>query len=432
MAKSEIENLLRQAMGLDAASIGSTSVDRAVRLRMAACALERVEDYWSKLRADGGELQELIEALVVPETWFFREAAAFAALAHAVETAVLPANETGVLTLLSVPCSTGEEPYSIAMALLDAGLPPHRFAVDAVDISARALAKAGRAVYGSNSFRGGDLNFRERYFRPSPEGYHLADAVRERVRFRQANLLEPGFQAGRDRYEVIFCRNLLIYFDRPTQERAVKTLERLLAPSGLLFVSPAEAFLMTNSGFSSAGYARAFSYRKTPPGQRESGETPAKAVRARAPLPPRPAAKRPAAPRARVASVGVVAVASTTLAAPPAGLEIAVQLADAGRLVEAAQACEAHLRDRASADGYCLLGLVRDALNDAHRAGECYRKALYLDPNHIEALAHLALSSERRGDTAAAQRLRDRARRAGEHAPGTGDLTNVHRRTTDT
>ena len=106
--------------------------------------------------------------MVVTETWFFREKQPFAALVRLVIEEWLPAHPTGRLRLLSVPCSSGEEPYSMAMALMDAGFPAARFEISAVDISARALAFAQRAIYGRNSFRGADLDFRTRHFRPCP------------------------------------------------------------------------------------------------------------------------------------------------------------------------------------------------------------------------------------------------------------------------
>lgn len=154
-------------MGLDAVSIGSTTIDRAVLARMASLGVERREDYWQQLQDSTDEVQELIEAVVVPETSFFRDREAFAVLVRLILVEWLPAHPRGTLRLLSIPCSTGEEPYSMVMALLDAGFSLGQFEVDAVDISARALTQAKRGVYGMNSFRGENLSFRERYFRPT-------------------------------------------------------------------------------------------------------------------------------------------------------------------------------------------------------------------------------------------------------------------------
>src|SRR5580700_3360853 len=159
MAQPDFENLLKQAMGLDVDSVGSTMIERAVRLRMAEVGLRQTEDYWHRLCTSKDEIQELIETVVVPETWFFRDAKAFAALGGIVREQWGPAHPTAVLRILSVPCCSGEEPYSVVMTLLDAGFPEGRLKVDALDISARALARAKRGMYGINSFRGADLTF---------------------------------------------------------------------------------------------------------------------------------------------------------------------------------------------------------------------------------------------------------------------------------
>jgi chemotaxis protein methyltransferase WspC len=396
---AEIEQLLKETIGLDAAAVGRPMIEYAVRTRMTRCGAKKPEDYCQQLRSSDVEMRELIEAVVVPETSFFRDRESFAALAQIVTAEWLPAHSISVLNVLSAPCSSGEEPYSIAMALLDVGFPAERFEIDAVDFSRRALGLGKRASYGRNSFRNKDLNFRNRYFRLTNDRYELAESVRARVHFQQGNLLAADFLAG-ESYDIIFCRNVLIYFDGPTQKRVIRTLTRLLAPQGCLFVGASEAFVLRGSGFTSADHAQAFAYRKT------DVVKPAAIIR---PVRPRkeikPAAvSKPAKPKPE-----------KLRELAPADLETACRLADAGRLAEAATACEAYLRIQgASAAGYYLLGLVRDAMDDQPKAADLYRKALYLEPDHTEALMHLALLSRKSGDVAAAKRLQLRAQRAAQ------------------
>src|SRR5262245_34745751 len=168
------EALLKSRIGLEAESVRRVVIERAVRQRMSATGCRDEDAYWAVLNASLHELQALVEAVVVPETWFFRYPESFAALGRlAFER--LPALAGGrALRILSLPCSTGEEPFSIVMALLDAGLAPGLFQVDAVDISERVLERARQGMYGRNSFRGDDLGFRERYFIPTGEGHTLA------------------------------------------------------------------------------------------------------------------------------------------------------------------------------------------------------------------------------------------------------------------
>ena len=403
-ALTELEDLLKRTMGLDAASIGSSAIESAVRNRLAACQLPGVDAYREFVGNSEQELQELIEAIVVPETWFFRDAEAFAALARMVRDEWLPKHATGALRLLSVPCSTGEEPYSIAMTLLDAGLPPDRFRIDAIDISQRVIAAAHAGVYGRNSFRGSELAFRERHFAHTALGYRIAAAVREPVQFRQGNLLDAEFAARSGGYDAIFCRNVLIYFDTPTQRHALGVLERLLLPDGRLFVAPAESGLLLAYDFKPVHGAAACVFQKL----RDPRPLPKPVPRTEPlrhfampapPLPPRaqPSATMPArgAPTADAASV-----------------DRALRLADQGRLGEAAQCARECLdRNGPSAAAFHALGLISDASSNALDAAMYYRKALYLDPQHREALLHLALTLEHLGDAANAQVFRNRARR---------------------
>jgi chemotaxis protein methyltransferase WspC len=129
------------------------AIERAILERQTANRLADTRAYFARVWTSKAELQALVEAVVVPETWFFRDPGAFDALSSVVRHGALPM-ATEPLRLLSVPSSSGEEPYSIAMALLDAGVPSARFQVDAMDISQVALERAAAAVYGRNSFRG--------------------------------------------------------------------------------------------------------------------------------------------------------------------------------------------------------------------------------------------------------------------------------------
>ena len=263
MPPTDIELLLKKRMGLDVASVGRSSIERAVAQRMTECGARKAGEY-ARLVADSEkELQELIEAVVVPETWFFRDREAFSALAQLAITEWLPANPNSTVRLLSIPCSTGEEPYSIAMAMGDAGFPLERVHIDAVDISALSLQSAEAGIYRKNSFRGASLEFRNRHFTAGSDGYHIRKDIQRHVHFRKGNLLDEGFLAGNAPYDFMFCRNLLIYFDEETQNRAVNTLTRLLSGRGVLFIGPSESGLFLRHDFVSAKIPLAFAFRKS-------------------------------------------------------------------------------------------------------------------------------------------------------------------------
>ena len=408
-AMIRIEQLLRSTIGLDAASVGTSGIQRAVRLRMRSLGLKRPEDYEQLLQKSRAEWAELVESVVVAETWFFRDPEPIAAFVRHLLQEWLPAHPVAPLRLLSIPCASGEEPYSLAMALLDAGAPPSRFQVEAADISARSLARADRAVYGRNSFRGQNLAFRDRYFRLSKEGFVLARSVRQCVRFSQANLLSDTFLPGHAVYDFIFCRNLLIYFDPSAQQRAIAKLQRMLAPSGMLFVGPAEQPVVLRHGFFSAKLPTAFAARKA--SRAVHLQRPARLSHRRT-LPPSPQSATRPQPGRPTSGRLLPSPTAKPYPLPRADLETARRLADAGCFQEAAEICEAHLRqNRLSAQAYYLLGVVRDATGIAS-AMDCYRKALYLDPNHHESLLQMALWSQKNGDEARAQAFSSRAQRA--------------------
>ena len=479
---------LVEATGIDAESLGANALARAVGAR-AAVTVEVAADlhpaetrkawmsgaalpewareaYWQRLMTMPAERQALIDALVVPETWFFREREAFAALAR-LGAKRLAAQPGDVLRVLSAPCSSGEEPYSAAMALLDAGLAHEQFAIDAIDISGQSIAAAARGVYGRNAFRGDGLAFRERYFEATPEGWRIAATVRRAVTFERANLFD-WLAPHPVRYDFIFCRNVLIYFDRAAQDRAIDLLRARLTAGGMIFVGPAETGLMMRHEMVSAYIPLAFGFRTPEPGATADHHPASPAAAVPPALTPLPviaataaasafgsapvftpldapvaaAARRPApprlslrplhgapAPRAAAVVRAPAPGAQSTGSTPEAVLADARRLADAGALDEAerlaAQAAKALAQN---ASTWYLLGLIADAQGRAAVALAHYRKAIYLEPSHYEALTHLAALLEEQGDRDGARRLMRRAQRAAQEMArrGAADAGGTH------
>jgi chemotaxis protein methyltransferase WspC len=410
-----IADKLKAAMGLDIATVGSSLIERVVRERMAALAIDDDGLYLARLQASAEELQALIELAVVPETWFFRDREAILATARLARER-LAAQPGHPVRILSVPCSTGEEPYSLAMALLEAGMMPSQFVIEAYDIRTRSLEIAAAGVYGRNSFRGQDLGFRARHFLPVEQGWQLSEAIRQQVRFAPGNLLAPDFLRQAAPYDFIFCRNVLIYFERDVQRQVVTLLESLMQAGSVIFVGPAEGGILLSPRLESAGIALAFGFRK-----RVATERPAwhRAMLA-APLPPLAQPGAPGAPRPLTqpafATAGVQPFAAPAAAPLCASrqplLERARVLADEGQLAQAAGLCEQAMAEQGpSAEAFYLQGLIHDAGGDIEQAQRCYRKVLYLAPRHQAALLQLAALLQAQGDAAGADRLRQRAGR---------------------
>ncbi len=405
----DFEKLLKETIGLSMETVGASVIRHALKRRMTACAIRDLHVYWAFVVENPAERQELVDAVIVPETWFFRDREAFGAMVRHLREHRAAGRP---LKLLSLPCSTGEEPYSIAMALLDAGFPDGSFQIDAIDVGSRNLAHAERAIYGRNSFRGTDIAFRDRYFEACDGGFRPHDLVRRQVRFRLGNVLSAGAQTGHETYDIVFCRNLLIYFDRETQGAALTRLRQMLADDGLLLVGPAESGLPPLLGFTSMRFPRAFAFVKAqavrakpaePPAIRNPPPAPAKAAPVPRTILPRPAPRpfvRKAAPAQPSALPPDRAAASLT--------EIE-RAADAGRLSEVHAAAERHIAEFGpSPDAFYWLGLAHDAADAAEEAMRNYRKALYLAPDHQRALAQLRLLQQRLGDHSGAKALADR------------------------
>ncbi|MFL1525938.1 CheR family methyltransferase [Pseudomonas sp. O230] len=405
-------DFLKERIGLDVTSVGPAIIERAVRQRSTASNALTADEYWHTLQGSRDEQQALIEAVIVPETWFFRYPESFATLAKLAAKRLTDINHMRALRILSLPCSTGEEPYSIAMALLDAGFKPHQFKVEGMDVSPLSVEKAKRALYGKNSFRGHDVAFRERHFTVEDEGYRLSERVLEQVRLQVGNLLDPALLANEPPYDFVFCRNLLIYFDQPTQQQVFEVLKRLTHTDGVLFIGPAEGSLLGRLGMRSIGIAQSFAFsRQSAP---EPEPFPAFVP---TPLPVRQPVRSVTPPPLRqrpFATVTPLPVA-TKAVNPDAATLLAniAALANEGKSADARAACDSYLRSHEPvAQVFYWLGLLSDVAGSAFEAQGFYRKALYLEPQHPDALMHLAALLQSQGDTAGAKRLQDRAARS--------------------
>ena len=216
--------------------------------RLRATNLSSVGDYCQLLQSPGAEreLANLIDAISTNHTFFFRENAHFDFL----KQTVLPEMRTRSAKerwprfhIWSAACSSGEEPYSLAITLAESlsGWPWH---IEATDISHRILEKAQAGIYRDDTIgklpRATIQTHFQKGFGPHEGNYRVKPALRDNVSFRHLNLLE-GEPPFREPFQVIFCRNVMIYFDRPTQEELVNKLARHLVPGGYLFVGHAES-----------------------------------------------------------------------------------------------------------------------------------------------------------------------------------------------
>ena len=428
----KLRAMLQQASGLN---LSQVTVDRAVKQRMRQAGLNDSKRYLRQLTAQ--EMNALIELVVVPESWMFRDADAFAAATAAVR-ARLPGRASPV-RILSIPCACGEEPYSMAMALVDAGVAPSSFRIEAFDLSAVAIERARAGRYTRNAFRGHETSFRERHFVAIDDEFLLNESIRAQVSFSQGNLLafDPG--AAARRYDIIFCRNLLIYFDEPTTAAAIANLRALLADDGVLFAGYAEVPAFCRYGFAALRMPGAFALQKAAAGAAPATGAPAigaarlarrvgtnastnasagasaSASAGAAPRPRAPVAPPPA--RAGATPISAAAPGAASCSDSAALLAQARRQADQGELQAARVSCQQALaKDPQLGEAYFILGLVSVCAGDTPAAAQFWRRCVYLQPDHYEALCHLALLAEDSGDSAQTALLRQRAARIFERA----------------
>jgi chemotaxis protein methyltransferase CheR len=247
-------------------------VDRRLIDRMAATGSASLRTYMSHLKYHAGgaaELQHLINAMTVNETYFYREEYQFQCLVNSILPEIVarrPPHDTRPLRLWSLPCSTGEEPYSIAISLLQNWREVDRYNVEIVasDIDTHVLASARAGVYDDRSVQYLSAAIRSRYFsRPAEGRWRLRDDVRGSVDFVPVNLSDRlDMRRHTEAFDVIFCRNLLIYFDDISRRQAANALFDALRPGGFLCLGHSESMSRISALFIVRKFPDAIVYQK--------------------------------------------------------------------------------------------------------------------------------------------------------------------------
>jgi chemotaxis protein methyltransferase WspC len=393
MSRQSLLDLLHQRIGLDAGSLGERVLDDAFAESRAALGVADDDALYSKALVHPQLFAEIVERFVVPESWFFRAGDQYADLVRYARAQ----RERRPLRILSLPCASGEEAYSAVIALIESGMPPGDIDVLGIDVSQSAIERARSGFFRNNALRGQPMP--AIWIEPRAGGFVLADGIRQCARFRVGNALDPALLEASERFDVVFCRNLLIYLHPEARSRLLRTLLGALEPGGLLLAGQAEALNTISNEL-----------------QPYEGGCPLSYVREPAPLPD--SAKQEPVAAARSRPVEPVAIAKPPPARPVeqhalpvAGLSPQA-LADTGRLEEARDACREYLRRHPEhIETLFLLGLVESARADLAAADEAFARVCYLDRNHIPAMDHRIALAERLGRQDLADDLRRRCQR---------------------
>lgn len=416
----QIVQLIENKIGLKPSSVSRLIWEWILKERMTIANLSSYEEYLNKLYHSPAEVQELIELVIVPETWFFRDKGIYDFLSYYVREEWLSRLEGHFLRVLSLPCSTGEEPYSIAMTLLDEGLPKSAFCIDASDISQRSIIQAHHGVYGKKSFRSKDLNYRARYFIQTNEGYALSNQVKEQVHLYHFNILEAQHPFVPHSYHIIFFRNLLIYLNPGAQQQAFKLIKQLLHPNGILIVGAAEASLTRREGFVLYSYPRSYAFQWKEPVKAQT--IPQAHIdwtkKIFEPMDQSLEGLEKPLEMEQGSSTEANVYDLDKLNEKESLLQESSRLADNGYFEEATDLCLRYInRFGAHPQIYFLLGLMQHASGHEERAEEFFEKTIYLQPAHYEALIYLSLLSEKKGNMERADLFRYRALKVFQASP---------------
>jgi chemotaxis protein methyltransferase CheR len=241
-------------------------IDRRVADRMAHRRLTNFADYHALLRTESHEVEQLINSFTVNETYFFREEHQLSCLSRSLLPEIIRTKRPGEkIRIWSVPCSSGEEPYSIAIWLLENWNLVDAYNVEIVgsDIDTDIIGKALEADYGSRAVMRLPPELIARYFAPSDNGHvQLIQDLRESVLFTPCNITEAASVARQGRFDVIFCRNLLIYFDATARVRCMENLFASLVLGGFMCLGHSESMSRISERFITRRFPEAIVYQR--------------------------------------------------------------------------------------------------------------------------------------------------------------------------
>jgi len=238
-------------------------LERRLQPRLRQRGLLSFADYEAMM--DAGEMDVVLDTVAVHETYFFREKRQLRVFDEQIVPELLRSNER--LRIWSAGCSTGEEAYTIAMLMAERGLLDNgHVQLLATDLSRRVIESARHGLYGASSFRTMAPEYKDRYFLDAGRGiWQATDGLRAAVRFEQANLIgtnAPRMETSAGGFDVIFCRNVLMYFDEQAVRQTLDLIYSLLKDGGYLLLGHAESLLPLGSGFKPVQLGRELVHQK--------------------------------------------------------------------------------------------------------------------------------------------------------------------------
>lgn len=257
-----LRDLIHERTGIFFESDRLESMVQKLEPRVLARQCRTLLDYFYMLKYDADQEQEwrrVMDAFSVQETYFWREVDQIRALVDFLVPAWFGRTQRP-LRIWSSACATGEEPVSLAIALQEAGWGAHPIEILGSDASEAALAKAEARLYRERSFRALPVELKEKYFEPRADGFLLRPEIARRVRFRWANLMRLEDLPEAQQMDVIFCRNVFIYFSPGSIRQVAAKFAHRLPTGGCLFLGASESLLRLTTQFDLEERGRAFVY----------------------------------------------------------------------------------------------------------------------------------------------------------------------------
>ncbi len=271
-ALEQLAFLLLERAGLKITPDGYYGLRLALQARMPALGLSDAQEYVRRLKQLAGEheLRALLPLVTVGKTEFFRDTRQFSAFENDVFPRVLLQARIDMrkIRIWSAGCATGEEPYSLAMVALEKGVMPGEVEIWATDLNPAAVEAAERGFFAVRRLVGVTEDRLARFFTQADGGYQVKPEVRALVKFEGHNLAAPFWQQVRAMsLDVVFCRNVIIYFDQPTIVGVMERFHEALRPGGWLFLGYSESLFKFPTRFDMSEVGGVFLYRRAPPGE---------------------------------------------------------------------------------------------------------------------------------------------------------------------
>ncbi len=426
----DIVRYLFNEFGLMPESLGKKVIENSILSSMKQHSINDSNVFLAKLISGAIDRQTIVEEITVPETWFFRDIDTFIFFKESINKRIRM-NNNDKISILSAPCATGEEAYSIAIQLLEAGILPNSFSITALDISKKYLQLAKEGIYTKTSFRF-EIDFLKKYFTEENGKLLINNKIKNLINFRCENLISNDFFNSLEFFDYIFCKNVLIYLNENARQKVLHNLDKKLKKDGIIFSGHSEFMIFQNYGFQAINFpgAYAFSKQQQKPTKKlvENPNNFQNLIQNKGFIKDNEKKKlifsKKDILKKEIEKINLIDerldnIVNTEKEESKKQIisdvtnnivEIIQSYANQSKFDEALIMCMDLINKNTINDEvYFLVGLIYEAQNKFDLSEQNYNKALYLNPNHYEAVVHLSLIYEKQGNTKQATLFKDRA-----------------------